>query len=251
MLRVQSLTAGYGKITVIRGVSIHVRPGEVVALIGPNGAGKTSLLKSITGLITPKSGKIFFNESEITGQLPERIVKLGISMVPEGRRIFAPLSVMDNLLLGAYPRYSRKTRDEVFSRMEEIFGIFPILSERRNQIAGTLSGGEQQMLAISRALMSDPKLLLLDEPSMGLAPKVAAEIFRVISALKERGVTILLVEQNARAALRIADRGYVMETGRIVLEGTPHELESNRDIMRAYLGRGYRRIYSPDRIIGQ
>ncbi|HID56063.1 TPA: ABC transporter ATP-binding protein [Candidatus Poribacteria bacterium] len=251
MLRVQSLTAGYGKITVIRGISIHVRPGEVVALIGSNGAGKTSLLKSITGLITPKSGKILFDEREITGLPPERIVKLGISMVPEGRRIFAPLSVMDNLLLGAYPRYSRKIRDEVFSRMREVFGIFPILSERRHQIAGTLSGGEQQMLAIGRALMSDPKLLLLDEPSMGLAPKVAAEIFKVIATLKERGVTILLVEQNAKAALRIADRGYVMETGRIVLEGTPRELESNRDIVRAYLGRGYRRIYSPDRIISQ
>lgn len=242
MIRIQSLTAGYGKIIVLRGVSIHVRPKEVVALIGPNGAGKTTLLKSITGLITPRSGKIIFNDKDISRQPTEKIVRIGVSMVPEGRRIFAPLSVLDNLILGAYPVYSRKNRDEIRARLEEMFSMFPILRERQDQLAGTLSGGEQQMLAIARALMSAPKLLLLDEPSMGLAPMVASDIFRSISDLKDRGITILLVEQNAKAALKIADRGYVMETGRIVLEGTAHDLESNRDVMRAYLGRGYKTV---------
>ena len=242
MLRVQSLTAGYGGITVLRGVSIHVRPGEIVALIGANGAGKSTLLKAIAGLITPTSGRVIFDGREITGLSADRIVRLGISMVPEGRRLFAPLTVEDNLRLGAYP-LGRRDKGEIERKMEEIFEIFPVLRERKSQVAGTLSGGEQQMLAIGRALMSEPRLLLLDEPSMGLAPMVVSEIFRVISSLRERGTTILLVEQNVRIALRIADRGYVMETGRIVLEGDAEELLRNREVERAYLGRGYREVW--------
>ena len=243
MLRVQSITASYGKIQALRGVSLHVSPDEIVTLIGANGAGKTTILNTISGLVPVQSGKILFSDKNITGFSPENIVKLGISQVPEGRQIFAPLSVMDNLLLGAYPRYRRKTKRQIHSELESIFEIFPILKERRKQLAGTLSGGEQQMLAIGRGLMSKPKLLLMDEPSMGLAPLITSEIFEVIKSLRERGTTILLVEQNARAALGIADRGYVLETGTIVLQGSANELMENQEVKRAYLGKGYKEVW--------
>jgi branched-chain amino acid transport system ATP-binding protein len=243
MLRIQSITASYGKIQALRGVSLHVSPGDIVTLIGANGAGKTTILNTISGLVPVQSGKILFSDQNITGVSPENIVKLGISQVPEGRQIFAPLSVMDNLLLGAYPRYRRKTKQQIHSELDSIFEIFPILKERRKQLAGTLSGGEQQMLAIGRALMPKPKLLLLDEPSMGLAPMIVSEIFKVIKSLRERGTTILLVEQNARAALGIADRGYVLETGTIVLQGSADELMENQEVKRAYLGKGYKEVW--------
>jgi len=243
MLRIQSITASYGKIQALRGVSLHVSPGDIVTLIGANGAGKTTILNTISGLVPVQSGKILFSGQNITGISPENIVKLGISQVPEGRQIFAPLSVMDNLLLGAYPRYRRKTKQQIHSEIDSIFEIFPILKERRKQLAGTLSGGEQQMLAIGRGLMSKPKLLLLDEPSMGLAPMIVSEIFEIIKSLRERGTTILLVEQNARAALGIADRGYVLETGTIVLQGPASELMENQEVKRAYLGKGYKEVW--------
>ncbi|MBM3238112.1 ABC transporter ATP-binding protein [Candidatus Poribacteria bacterium] len=243
MLRIQSITASYGKIQALRGVSLHVSPGDIVTLIGANGAGKTTILNTISGLVTAQSGKILFADQNIIGLSPENIVRLGISQVPEGRQIFAPLSVIDNLLLGAYPRYRRKTKQQIYSELDSIFEIFPVLKERRKQLAGTLSGGEQQMLAIGRGLMSKPKLLLLDEPSMGLAPMIVSEIFEIIKSLRERGTTILLVEQNARAALGIADRGYVLETGTIVLQGSASELMENQEVKRAYLGKGYKEVW--------
>ena len=236
MLRVQSLTAGYGGITVLRGVSIHVRPGEIVALIGANGAGKSTLLKAIAGLITPASGRVIFDGREITGLSADRIVRLGISMVPEGRRLFAPLTVEDNLRLGAYP-LGRRDKGEIERKMEEIFEIFPVLRERKSQVAGTLSGGEQQMLAIGRALMSEPKLLLLDEPSMGLAPLLTKEIFDMIQRFNsEEKTAMLIVEQNARAALSVADHGYVMENGTVVLDAPAAKLANNPDVKEFYLG---------------
>jgi len=227
----------------LKGVSLHIEEGEIVSLIGANGAGKSTLLNSISGLISSKKGRILLDGKDITNFPPQRIVKEGISLVPEGRQLFAPLSVMDNLLLGAYQRFGRKKTDQIEADIERVFQIFPILKERRKQIAGTLSGGEQQMLAIARALMSKPKFLLLDEPSMGLAPKVAREIFRIILRLREEGVTIFLVEQNARIALQLANRGYVIETGKIVFEGTSEELLGNREIVRAYLGKGYKKVW--------
>ena len=240
MLRIQSLTAAYGKIQALRGISLHVGEGEIVTLIGANGAGKSTLLKVISGLVPPVRGEAFFCDFDITKLPPEKIVKQGISQVPEGRQIFSPLTVIDNLILGAYVRRNKR---EIHGKLTSIFDIFPLLRERQKQYAGTLSGGEQQMLAIGRALMSDPKLLLLDEPSMGLAPIIVSEIFQVIRDLRDRGTTILLVEQNARAALKIADRGYVMETGRIVLQGLSKELLENKEVKRAYLGKGYKEVW--------
>jgi len=240
MLRIQSLTAAYGKIQALKGISLHVSEGEIVTLIGANGAGKSTLLKVISGLVPPVRGEALFCDFDITKLPPEEIVKRGISQVPEGRQIFSPLTVLDNLILGAYVR---KNKREVRDKLESIFAIFPILRERQKQYAGTLSGGEQQMLAIGRALMSDPKLLLLDEPSMGLAPIIVSDIFKVIGDLRERGTTILLVEQNARAALKVADRGYVMETGRIVLQGVSKELLENKEVKRAYLGKVYKEVW--------
>ena len=243
MLKVRNLKSFYGYLQALRGVSIHVEEGEIVALIGANGAGKTTLLNSIAGIISSKKGQILFKDKDITHFPPQQIVRQGISLVPEGRQLFTPLSVMDNLILGAYQRYKRKNKDNIEADLDRVFHFFPILKERRKQLAGTLSGGEQQMLAIARALMSKPKLLLLDEPSMGLAPKVVKEIFRIILELQKEGTTIFLVEQNAKMALGIANRGYVIETGRIVIQGSSQELLGNKEIRRAYLGRGYKKVW--------
>jgi len=243
LLKVRNLKSFYGYLQALRGVSIHVEEGEIVALIGANGAGKTTLLNSIAGIISSKKGQILFKDKDITHFPPQQIVKQGISLVPEGRQLFTPLSVMDNLILGAYQRYERKNKDNIEADLDRVFHFFPILKERRKQLAGTLSGGEQQMLAIARALMSKPKLLLLDEPSMGLAPKVVKEIFRIILELQKEGTTIFLVEQNAKMALGIANRGYVIETGRIVIQGSSQELLGNKEIRRAYLGRGYKKVW--------
>jgi branched-chain amino acid transport system ATP-binding protein len=217
-----------------------VKPSEVVTLIGANGAGKSTILNCISRLIPCREGDIFFQGQKINGQPPEAVVRLGICQVPEGRQIFQPLTVMENLELGAYLRYGKRNRGSIQQDMDMVFSLFPVLAERLQQVSGTLSGGEQQMLAIGRALMSRPKLLLLDEPSMGLAPRVVADIFHIVVKLRQEGLTILIVEQNARAALRIADRGYVLETGKIILQGTASELLEDHDVKRAYLGRDYR-----------
>lgn len=238
MLVVKNVDVHYDKLYTLKKVSLHVKQGEIVTLIGSNGAGKTTLLNTISGLIRPTDGSILFYDEELIGKSPEQIVKMGISQVPEGRLIFKTLSVEENLLLGSYPRYSIKRKKEIREDMEKIYQLFPNLKQKRKQIAGTLSGGEQQMLAIGRALMAKPKLLLLDEPSMGLAPTVISEIFRYIVELKNLfGLTVLIVEQNAKSALKIANRGYVLETGRIIIEGDAEDLLSNREIQRAYLGR--------------
>jgi branched-chain amino acid transport system ATP-binding protein len=217
-----------------------VKPGEVVTLIGANGAGKSTILNCISRLIPCREGEIFFQGQRINGQPPEAVVRLGICQVPEGRQIFQPLTVLENLELGAYLRYGKRNRGSIQQDMDMVFSLFPVLAERLQQISGTLSGGEQQMLAIGRALMSRPKLLLLDEPSMGLAPRVVADIFHTVVKLRQEGLTILIVEQNARAVLRIADRGYVLETGKIILQGSASELLEDHDVKRAYLGRDYR-----------
>jgi branched-chain amino acid transport system ATP-binding protein len=243
VLRLESVSASHGAIQALRNVSLHVSEGEIVTLLGGNGSGKTTLMKVISGIHPPSKGRLIFAGQNIAGMAAERILRLGVGQVPEGRQIFAPLSVLDNLLLGAYVRFKGKGKKEVWKDLEGIFGLFPILKERKAQRAGTLSGGEQQMVAIGRTLMSRPKLLLLDEPSMGLAPKVVGDIFRAIRTLPTRGTTILLVEQNAKAALRIAERGYVMETGRIILEGETADLLNNKEVQRAYLGKEYREIW--------
>ena len=238
MLTLKNVDVYYGKIHAVKRVSLHIKQGEIVALIGANGAGKTTLLSTISGLITAASGSILYDGKEISKMGPDRIVGAGISHVPEGRLVFKPMSVEDNLLLGSYHRYSLKSASGVRADIEKIYSIFPVLKKRRKQLAGTLSGGEQQMLAIGRALMAKPRLLLMDEPSMGLAPFIIKEIFKHIVALRnEFGLTVLLVEQNARSALKISDSGYVLETGRVVLQGAAEDLLSNRDVQRAYLGR--------------
>ena len=237
MLRIRNLDVAYGAVPVLRRVSLHVAPGEVVALVGANGAGKTTLLKSVTGLVRPSGGSISLRGQEVVRLRTERTVALGCSLVPEGRQVFADMSVRENLLLGAHVQYRRGKRDEVAADLERVYGLFPVLARRQPQMAGTLSGGEQQMLAMARALMARPSLLMLDEPSMGLAPLVVKDIFDIIARISRDGCTVLLVEQNARGALRISDRGYVLETGRIVLQGTSEELLANRDVQRAYLGR--------------
>lgn len=232
LLEVADLNVHYGRIQALKGVSFHVSEGELVALVGANGAGKTTLLRSISGVQPVTSGKIRFRDRDLTHAPPERRVELGIAQVPEGRQVFAPMSVADNLRLGAYTR-----RDAgVGTDLRRMYEMFPRLRERATQAAGTLSGGEQQMLALSRALMSRPRLLLLDEPSMGLSPILVQEIFRSVVALKEAGTTILLVEQNAHASLSIADRGYVLETGSIVMEDRGAALLDNDKVKAAYLG---------------
>ncbi|MDQ7850135.1 MAG: ABC transporter ATP-binding protein [Armatimonadota bacterium] len=232
LLSVENLEVAYGGIWAVRGVSLHVGDGELVAVLGANGAGKTTLLKAISGVVRPRNGRIIFRGHSLLGLAPHQVTRLGIGHVPEGRQLLPLLSVMDNLRLGAYARRDRFIRDD----LEQVFAYFPILAERRRQPAGTLSGGEQQMLAIGRALMSRPRLLLLDEPSLGLAPLLVRTIFMVIEQIRAAGRAILLVEQNARMALNIAERAYVMETGRIVLTGTAAELAATPAVAAAYLG---------------
>jgi branched-chain amino acid transport system ATP-binding protein len=236
MLRADGLEVGYGALTVLRDVSLHVESGEIVAIIGANGAGKSTLLKAISGLLPASRGQIWFQDREITRLPPHRIVAAGIAQVPEGRQVFAELSVADNLELGAFSwaRGGGRAADE----LARVYALFPRLRERAAQQAGTLSGGEQQMLAIGRALMARPKLLLLDEPSLGLAPLVVRTIFDAIAQLKQAELAILLVEQNARAALAMADRAYVLETGRVVSEGTGRALLEDEQVQRSYLGQG-------------
>jgi len=240
MLTLKSLQAGYGRAPVLKGVSLHVRPGEVVTLIGGNGAGKTTTLRAISGLLPPRQGVIEFAGRDLTRMAPERIVTLGLALVPEGRRVFHTLSVTANLELGAFHRRDKR---EVRRDLEEIRRRFPILKERAHQAAGTLSGGEQQILVIGRALMARPRLLMLDEPSMGLAPRMVNQVYDILAELKAAGTTILLVEQNARAALKVADRGYVLETGRIILDGAAADLREDPEVQRAYLGKGYREVW--------
>jgi len=243
MLRIRNLKCFYGRIQAVKGVSLSVQAGEMVTLIGANGSGKSTLLQSVCGLMNGWQGEIRFEDQDLKGLDPPRIVRRGISLVPEGRQIFPPLSVRDNLDLGAYTLHRQGRRQEVRETLERVLGLFPVLRERSRQPAGTLSGGEQQMLAIGRALMARPRLLLLDEPSMGLAPKLVDRILATLVTLRGEGLTILLVEQNARAALQVADRGYVFETGRVVLQGTAEELLEDEDVKRAYLGRDYGEFY--------
>ncbi len=233
LLQVDNLNVYYGAIHALQGVSFTVDKGEIVSLIGANGAGKSTTLKTICGLLRPREGSVQFREQDITRMPAHKIVSLGISQVPEGRRIFAPLTVRENLEMGAFTRSDPK---EIAESMERVFVSFPRLKERLNQLGGTLSGGEQQMLAMGRGLMSRPELMLLDEPSMGLAPILVEEIFRIIQEINRQGTSILLVEQNARMALSIANRGYVLETGRVVLQGSAANLRSNPEVQAAYLG---------------
>jgi branched-chain amino acid transport system ATP-binding protein len=236
ILRLDEVSASYGTVEVLHAVSLEVGRGETVTIIGSNGAGKTTLLKSICGLITKKTGAIDFEGRSISSKTPDRIVGLGVSLVPEGRQIFGPFAVAQNLHLGAFLRHRRVSKKTIQQSYDVVYGLFPILQKRKNQLARTLSGGEQQMLAIGRALMADPKLLLLDEPSMGLAPKLVGEIFSVLMGLVEKGLTIVLVEQNARVALEIAQRGFLLEMGRIALGGGSSELRRNELVKKIYLG---------------
>lgn len=233
MLSLKNITAHYGNIKALNKISLDITPGEIVTIIGANGTGKTTTLKVLCGLLKPTSGKIIFNTHDITTFSTVDIVKSGISMVPESRRVFPQMSVLENLLLGAY---LNNDKNEIQKDLENIFELFPILKDRVKQSAGTLSGGEQQMLAIGRALMARPSLLLLDEPSMGLAPKIVENIFKIITQINKEGTTVLLVEQNAHMALSIADRGYVLETGKIVLKDSAKNLLKNKDVQKAYLG---------------
>ena len=233
MLEIKNLVVRYGMIEAIKGISIHVNDGEIVTLIGSNGAGKTTTMHAISGLIKPSEGSITLNGTDLIKTPSHKIVTLGLAQVPEGRRVFAEQSVKENLLLGAY---YRKDKAEIDKDLKYVYDLFPRLRERENQPAGTLSGGEQQMLAMGRALMARPKILLLDEPSMGLSPLLVKEIFRIIEEINRKGTTILLVEQNAKMALAIADRAYVLETGKITLEGTGEELSASEQVRKAYLG---------------
>jgi len=245
MLKIKNINTYYGQAQALKNVSLHLTEGEIVTLIGANGAGKTTLLNSLSGVVPPRSGEILFNDVPISHLAVHQIVRMGISQVPEGRQVFKPISVEDNLELGAYLHHKMLgDSGELRKNKEMVYDLFPILRDRRKQLAGTLSGGEQQMLAISRAFMARPKLMLLDEPSMGLAPMIVQEIFRVIENLsREKKTTVLLVEQNARAALKMANRGYVLETGRLILEGTAAELLDNQDVQRAYLGKDKKEIW--------
>ena len=233
MLQVTDLRVNYGMIQAIKGISFKVEDGEIVTLIGANGAGKTTTMHAISGLLKPASGSIVLDGLELTKEAPHRIVGMGLAQVPEGRRVFAQQTVEENLNLGAY---ARKDKDGIHTDLEYVYELFPRLKERRAQLAGTLSGGEQQMLAMGRALMAKPKILLLDEPSMGLSPLLVSEIFHIIEEINQRGTTVLLVEQNAKRALAIADRAYVLETGYITLSGTGEELARDERVQKAYLG---------------
>ena len=233
MLRVEGLNVHYGVIHALHDLDLHIEAGEIVTLIGSNGAGKTTTLGALSGLLKPTTGRIFFEDREITDLAPHRRVPAGLVQVPEGRRIFATMTVAENLDLGAY---TRRNHGEIKSDLNQIYELFPRLFERRNQAAGTMSGGEQQMLAVGRALMSRPRLLLLDEPSLGLAPLLVKEIFNVVKRIREQGVTVLLVEQNAHMALEVADRAYVLETGRIVMTGEAAKIAGDPRVKAAYLG---------------
>ena len=233
MLEVKDLHVSYGMIQAIKGVSFEVNEGEIITLIGANGAGKTTILHTITGLLKPKSGSVIFEGKELTSAAPHKIVKYGMAHVPEGRRVFAGLSVYENLIMGAY---TRSDKAEIAETLDMVYKRFPRLEERKRQLAGTLSGGEQQMLAMGRALMSKPKIILMDEPSMGLSPLFVSEVFDIIQKISASGTTVLLVEQNAKKALSIADRAYVLETGKIALTGNAKELINDDKIKKAYLG---------------
>lgn len=239
MLEVKNVSTYYGHIKALENVSLHVNEGEIISLVGANGAGKTTLLNTISGIVPPRQGQVILNGRDLTRLSAEKIVGEGVSQVPERRQVFSELSVRDNLILGAYLRLRRGEKTAVAYDAERIFDLFPILKERQTQLAGTLSGGEQQMLAIGRGLMAQPKVLLLDEPSLGLAPLLVREILDVLCNLRDMGVTILLVEQNARAALKISDRGYVLETGSIVLSGDAQDLIANEEVQKAYLGQSH------------
>ena len=236
MLKIKNLEAGYGKLRVLKRISMHVNSGEIVTIIGANGAGKTTLLYTIAGIIRAGAGEISLLGKSINQISAEKIVAAGCSLVPEGRQVFATMSVRENLVLGGYVRY-KKNKINIGQELQYIYDIFPVLQERENQLAGTLSGGEQQMLAMGRALMAGPKLLMLDEPSTGLAPLIVKNIFQIIQRIRAAGNTVLLIEQNAKAALAIADRGYVLETGKFILQGPAEDLLVNKDVQRAYLGR--------------
>ncbi|MBO5576178.1 MAG: ABC transporter ATP-binding protein [Ruminococcus sp.] len=233
MLEIKDLCVNYGVIKALKGISFEVNEGEVIALIGANGAGKTTTLHTITGLINAKSGSIVLEGKDITRTPAHKIVKMGIAHVPEGRRIFQNLTVLDNIRLGAF---TRKDKDGIAEDIEKVYKLFPRLSERKTQVAGTLSGGEQQMLAMGRALMSKPRIVVMDEPSMGLSPILVSEIFEIIESIRKQGTTVLLVEQNAKKALSIADRAYVLETGKIVLSGKASDLINDESVKKAYLG---------------
>ena len=233
MIKIDNLVVSYGGIEALKGVSLEVPNGKIVTLVGANGAGKSTTLKSIVGLVKPKSGTIDYEGTDLTKLNTELMVKKGIALVPEGRKVFADLTVLENLKIGAY---SRADKAGIAEDLEKVYSLFPRLKERTWQAAGTLSGGEQQMLAIGRALMSRPKLIMMDEPSLGLAPIIVKELFGIIKKINEEGMTVLLIEQNANAALKIADIGYIMETGRITLSGSGQELLNNDDIKKAYLG---------------
>ncbi len=237
MLKIRNLDAGYGKLRVLKNISLHVDGGEIVAMIGANGAGKTTLLHTITGLVRLSGGYIEFREQDCRKMTVQKIVAAGCSLVPEGRQVFSTMSVEENLILGGYVLQKKEGKKVVMQELQHQYELFPVLRERRSQLAGTLSGGEQQMLAMGRALMSRPRMVMMDEPSTGLAPLVVRDIFRVIVRLRDEGNTVLLVEQNAKAALSIADRGYVLETGKVILQGPSEDLLANRDVQRAYLGR--------------
>lgn len=249
MLTVDNISVAYGRATALREASLVVNDGEIVTLIGANGAGKTSLLNAISGVVPLRKGSIWFDDTQLSGLPPHKTVRLGLGYVPEGRQIFSEMSVMDNLTMGSYPFCMQNPlsslsfvgwfmrRSQVQSNLEVVFRLFPILKERTGQKAGSLSGGEQQMLAIGRALMSSPRMLLLDEPSLGLAPNLVKDILRLLVSLRDEGLTILLIEQDATAALKIADRGYVMERGRITIEGTAKELLGDDRVRQAYLGK--------------
>ena len=236
MLKIRNLEAGYGKLRVLKRISMHVDAGEIVTIIGANGAGKTTLLHTITGLVKVNSGEILFRDWNLCKIAPEKIVAAGCSLVPEGRQVFSTMTVQENLILGGYV-LAKKEKGGIEQEIKRVYELFPVLKEREKQLAGTLSGGEQQMLAMGRALMAKPSLIMMDEPSTGLAPLIVKSIFQVILRLREEGNTVLLVEQNAKAALGIADRGYVLETGKIILQGVSEDLLQNRDVQRAYLGR--------------
>ncbi|HLE29842.1 MAG TPA: ABC transporter ATP-binding protein [Anaerolineales bacterium] len=237
MLEVREVCTYYGRIRALDHVSLSVAEGEIVSLIGANGAGKTTLLNTISGITPAAQGEVYFGARPITRMPAEQLVRLGISHVPERRQVFSSLNVLENLTLGAYCRAGKESQTAIRVDIKRMFSLFPVLKDRRAQLAGTLSGGEQQMLAVARGLMARPKLMLLDEPSLGLAPLIVQEIFRIIGDLRRNGTTILLVEQNARAALRVADRGYVLENGRVVMSGAAEALARNEQLQRAYLGR--------------